>query len=299
VGPGDGVPARRRATRHADTRAAFLLLTPALAILGFTYAYPLVELVRFSLHRRGREEWTGLDNFRLLLSDTGFWASVEHNFELLVIVPVIVVIATLVAALLRDQIRGWKLYRVIVFMPHVLPVVVAGVAFGFVLQTHGPLNALLEAAHLPGLAQDWLGDPRFALGSVAGVIVWRQAGFGVVLLLARMVQIPLELYESARLDGAGWWQTLWHVTVPQLRTVLAFYVGMIVIELFSWVFNYIYVLTKGGPGLSTYVSEYYIYDRAFGYDQMGIGSAFSLLVLTTVLVGTFVYFGWLRRRDVF
>jgi ABC-type sugar transport system permease subunit len=299
VGAVNRASSRRRTTVRTDTRAAYLLLTPALVILGFTYAYPLVELVRFSLHRRGREEWTGLENFRLLLSDTGFWVSVQHNVELLTIVPVIVTIATLVAALLRDQIRGWKVYRVIVFMPHVLPVVVAGVAFGFVLQTHGPLNALLQAAHLPALAQDWLGDPRFALGSVAGVIVWRQAGFGVILLLARMVQIPVELYESARLDGAGWWPVLWHVTIPQLRTVLAFYVGMIVIELFSWVFNYIYVLTKGGPGLSTYVSEYYIYDRAFGYDQMGIGSAFSLLVLTTVLVGTFIYFSWLRRRDVF
>jgi ABC-type sugar transport system permease subunit len=178
-------------------------------------------------------------------------------------------------------------------------VVVSGVAFGFIFQRHGMLNVILRVLGLGSLAQDWLGDSRFALAAVASVIVWRQAGFGIVLLLARMVQIPLELYESVRIDGANWWQTLRHVTIPQVATIIAFYVGMIVIELFTWVINYVFVLTKGGPGFSTYVSEYFIYDRAFGYDQMGIASAFSVVLLVGVLTGMYSYFSWLRRRDVF
>jgi len=287
----------RRIRRRAGV--AYLLIAPALAFLAFTYAYPLVQLVGFSLHRRGRGEWVGLDNYRLLAADPLFRTSILHNAELIAVVPILVGLSVLVAALLHQQFQGWKVYRVVLFLPHMLPVVVTGIAFGFIYETHGILNQLLHAVGLAVLAQNWLGDARLALLAVAAVIVWRQAGFGTVLLLARMVQIPPELYDSSRIDGAGWWQTLWQVTVPQLWTIIAFYVGVIVIDLFSWVFNYIYVLTKGGPGYSTYVSEYFIYDRAFAYDQIGIASAFSVVLLAGVFVGMFVYFGWLRGRDVF
>jgi ABC-type sugar transport system permease subunit len=292
------MPAARR-PRYPQAGVAYLLILPAMALLAFTYAYSIVELVVFSLHQRGRGEWVGLDNYRLLFGDRLFRLSLVHNLALLVTVPIIVGLSVVVAALLHERVRGWKVYRLVLFLPNMLPVVVAGIAFGFILEKHGMVNAILRAVGLSALSQDWLGDTRFALPAVASVIVWRQAGFGIVLLLARMVQIPLELYESVRLDGAGWWQTLFHVTLPQVSSIIAFYVGLLVIELFSWVINYIIVLTKGGPGFATYVSEYYIYDRAFGYDQMGLASAFSVILLAAVLTGMYAYFSWLRRRDVF
>lgn len=275
-----------------------MLVAPALAVLLFTYGYPVVELVQFSLHRRGRDEWVGLLNYEQLFLDSVFWTSVEHNLMLLSVIPLLVSTSIVVAAVLRDRVRGWRVYRVIIFLPQMMPVVVVGIAFGYILETHGLFNAILDVGHLDDLAQNWLGDPRFALAAVAAVIFWRQLGFGVILLLARMVQIPNDLYEAAQIDGAGWWRTLRHVTVPELRTIVAFYVGMIVIELFSWVFNYIYVLTKGGPGFSTYISEYYIYDRAFGYDQLGLASAFAVVLIAVVFVAMFGYFTWLRRVQV-
>jgi ABC-type sugar transport system permease subunit len=289
--------ARRR--RYSEARVAYLLILPALAFLLFTYGYSIIALVSFSLHQRGRGEWVGLDNYRLLFGDRLFRLSLAHNLALLATVPVIVGLSVVVASLLHERLRGWKVYRLVLFLPNMLPVVVAGIAFGYIFEKHGMLNAILRLIGLGGLSQDWLGDSHFALPAVASVIVWRQAGFGIVLLLARMVQIPLELYESVRLEGANWWQTLYHVTIPQVATIITFYVGLLVIELFAWVISYIIVLTKGGPGFSTYVSEYFIYDRAFGYDQMGIASAFSVVLLTTVLTGMYAYFSWLRRRDVF
>jgi ABC-type sugar transport system permease subunit len=288
---------RRKA--RAQAGLAYLLIAPALAFLAFTYLYPTAQLIVFSLHQRGRGVWSGFDNYRLLFDDSLVRTSLLHNVELLALVPMLVGLSVLIAALLHGEIRGWKVYRIILFLPHMLPVVVTGIAFGFIYETHGALNDVLRGFGLGVLAQNWLGDPRFALPAVAAVIAWRQVGFGTILLLARMVQIPLDLYDSARIDGAGWWQTVWRVTVPQLSTIIAFYVGVIVIELFSWVFNYVYVLTKGGPGFSTYVSEVFIYDRAFGYDQMGIASAFSVVLLVGVFVAMFLYFGWLRGRDVF
>lgn len=290
---------RTQVGRLRRFRTAYLLVLPACCFLAFTYAYPVTQLIVFSLHQRGRGEWVGLANYRLLLLDPLFRVSLLHNVLLLGVVPILVCLSVIVAALLHEQFRGWKVYRIVVFLPIMLPVVVAGIAFGFIYEVHGPLNITLQALGLGRFAQNWLGDARFALSAVAGVVVWRQLGFGIVLILARIVQIPLELYDSAGIDGAGWWQTLRLVTVPQLSTIIAFYVGVIVIELFSWVFNYVYVLTKGGPGFSTYVSELFIYDRAFGYDQMGIASAFSVMVLVGVVTSMFFYFTWLRGRDVF
>jgi ABC-type sugar transport system permease subunit len=303
-GPGTGGEHVRFTTRTQVGRlrrfqTAYLLVFPACCFLAFTYAYPVTQLIRFSLHLRGRGGWVGLANYRLLLLDPLFRISVLHNVLLVGVVPILVCLSVIGAALLHEQFRGWKVYRIVIFLPNMLPVVVAGIAFGFIYEIHGPLNLTLQALGLGRFAQNWLGDARFALAAVAGVVVWRQLGFGIVLILARLVQIPLDLYDSARIDGAGWWQTLWLVTVPQASTVIAFYVGVVVIELFSWVFNYVYVLTKGGPGFSTYVSELFIYDRAFGYDQMGIASAFSVLVLAAVFTSMFLYFTWLRGRDVF
>jgi ABC-type sugar transport system permease subunit len=290
---------RARAQRRRTTLTGYLFLLPAFALLAFVFAYSIEQLIRYSLHDQGTGGWVGFQNFRILLEDPIFQAAIKHNALLLLVLPVLVVGAVLVAALLNDGVRGWRIYRVLIFVPYMVPVVVAGLVFGVILQLHGLVNVILGDVGLGGLTQSWLGDPHYALPSVGGVISWRELGFGVVLLLARMMQIPTEMYEAARIDGAGWWQSLRYVTVPQLGTIIAFYVGVMVIGLFSWVFNYIFVLTQGGPGVSTYVSEYYIYDRAFGYNQLGIASACAVLLLVFVLVGMFAYFGWLHGRGLF
>jgi ABC-type sugar transport system permease subunit len=155
---------------------------------------------------------------------------------------------------------------------------------------------VLRFLHLDFLAHDWLGDPTTAIWSLAGVVVWRELAFGVVLFLARMTQLPLDLYDAARVDGANWWQRLRHVTVPQMSTMIAFYIGIVVVALFNWVFNYVFVLTKGGPGTTTYVMEYYIYSRAFIYGDFGNAAALSTLMLVTILAFMVGFLTWLNRR---
>ena len=177
-----------------------------------------------------------------------FQDAVRNNLKLLVVLPVVVALALVVAQVLFDRIRGWRLYRALIFLPYIVPVVVAALVFGQILQQNGLVNAVLRFLHLDFLAHDWLGDPGTAIWSLAGVVVWRELAFGVVLFLARMTQLPLDLYDAARVDGANWWQRLRHVTVPQMSTIIAFYCGIVLIALLSWVFNYVLVLTRGGPG---------------------------------------------------
>jgi len=113
-----------------------------------------------------------------------------------------------------------------------------------------------------------------------------------------MTQLPLDLYDAARVDGANWWQRLRHVTVPQMSVIIAFYCGIVIIALLSWVFNYVLVLTRGGPGTSTYVIEYYIYSRAFQYGDFGNAAALSTLLLAVILTFMGGYLTWLSKKGV-
>jgi ABC-type sugar transport system permease subunit len=271
-------------------------MLPAAAFVAFVFIYPILSVVRTSFLDPFTDEFAGLANYRALFSDAIFHAAVINNAKLFIVLPILVVTSLVIAQILHDQIRGWRVYRAVIFMPYVVPVVVAALVFGQILQSRGLVNAILEAVGLGSLAQNWLGDPKTAVWSLAGVVQWRELAFGVILFLARMTQLPVDLYDAAKVDGANWFQRLRHVTVPQMSTIIAFYAGIIVVALFNWVFNYVFVLTKGGPGTSTYVMEYYIYSRAFIYGDFGNAAALSTLMLAAILAFMITFLTWLNRR---
>jgi ABC-type sugar transport system permease subunit len=273
-----------------------MFMLPAVAFLAFVFLYPIYSVVRTSFLDPFTDEFAGLTNYRSLFADPIFHAAVVNNLKLFVVLPVLVITSLVIAQVLHDQIRGWRIYRAIIFMPYVVPVVVAALVFGQILQSRGLVNSILQTVGLGALAQNWLGDPKTAIWSVAGVVQWRELAFGVILFLARMTQLPGDLYDAAKVDGANWWQRLRHVTVPQMSTMIAFYIGIVVVALFNWVFNYVFVLTKGGPGTTTYVMEYYIYSRAFIYGDFGNAAALSTLMLVTILAFMVGFLTWLNRR---
>lgn len=294
--PTPRVPKRRWLS--SDGLAAVGFLVPALALIGFVFFYPIGAVTWNSFQNSRTSELVGLANYQALFADPIFQDALRNNLKLLVVLPVVVVISLILAQVLFDQIRGWRLYRVLIFLPYIVPVVVAAIVFGQILQSNGLVNSILRWLQLDFLAKDWLGDPNTAIWSLAGVVGWRELSFGVILFLARMTQLPLDLDDAARVDGANWWQRLRHVTVPQMSVIIAFYCGIIVIALLSWVFNYVLVLTRGGPGTSTYVIEYYIYSRAFQYGDFGNAAALSTLLLAAILAFMGGYLTWLSKRGV-
>lgn len=291
-------PIQNRRGLPRDGLAAVGFLVPALLLIGFVFFYPIGAVTWTSFQNLRTSEFVGLANYQALFADPIFKDALRNNLKLLVVLPVVVTIALVLAQVLFDQIRGWRIYRVLIFLPYIVPVVVAAIVFGQILQSNGMVNSILRSLHLDILARDWLGDPNTAIWSLAGVVGWRELSFGVILFLARMTQLPLDLYDAARVDGANWWQRLRHVTVPQMSVIIAFYCGIIVIALLSWVFNYVLVLTRGGPGTSTYVIEYYIYSRAFQYGDFGNAAALSTLLLAAILAFMGGYLTWLSKRGV-
>jgi ABC-type sugar transport system permease subunit len=254
-------------------------------LLGFVFLYPMVKIVEFSMRRiRGISgPFIGLENYRALLDDPTFLLAVQHNITLLLAVPILVVSALILAFLLYERPLGWRLYRTGLFLPYILSVPVVAVAFSYIFQLNGLLNTGLRAVGLDFLVLDWLGKSRYALWTLMLVIVWRELSLGIVLFLARLMGVSEDLFDAAKMDGANWWQTLRHITIPQLRGVIEFYGVISMITLLAWVFAYVYVLTRGGPGQATVVTELYLFNYATRNALPGIASAVAVLMLLSTI----------------
>jgi ABC-type sugar transport system permease subunit len=281
----------------------WLYAAPLLIVVAAVFMYPMVQLVRYSVQHVSSApliptRFAGLDNFEYVWSDEGFRAALLNNFKLFLAVPILVALAVVLSAILFDRVRGWRAYRTMLFVPYVLSIPVVAVVFGYFFQQNGVLNSGLRSVGLGGLAQDWLGSPSLALWTIMAVIVWKELGFGIILCLARLMSVDEQLFEAARVDGAGWWRTLWHVTLPQLVPAIVFYAIIELITMLSWVFAYVYVMTGGGPENSTVVSELYIYKAVFEGNVVGVGAAagVTLFAITGALI---VIRLWsLKRFDV-
>ena len=176
-----------------------------------------------------------------------------------------------------------------------LAIPVVGIVFGYLFKLNGLVNSALETVGLGAVTQDWLGSSDRAIYTIMFVIVWKELGFGIIVFLARLSSVGDELYDAARVDGAGWWQVFRHVTLPSLVPAIVFFTVVETITMLSWVFAYVYVMTTGGPGNSTVVTEFYIYQKTFFNNNIGIGAAaaVSVLALVAALIVTRI---WALRR---
>lgn len=270
----------------------YLYLAPAIIFIIVVFLYPIIALFQESFLQKAEEgfKFVGVTNYKLVLEDNIFWKSFQHNLTLFICVPIIVFLAIIFAVLLYEETGGWRIYRSIVFLPYMLAIVVVGIIFSYIFQYRGIFNLFLKNVNLSFLVRDWLGSTDLALPTMMIVIIWRELGFGVVLFLARLMSVDEALFEAAKLDGASWWQTIVYVTLPQLRTIIEFYLVFEGITMLSWVFDYVYVMTQGGPGESTYVIEYYIYQNAFRFNSMHIATAAAVILFLFVLIFMFLQF---------
>jgi ABC-type sugar transport system permease subunit len=259
-------------------------------ILVFIYGYSLIKVFDFSMRRvRGiTGVFIGLTNYKFLFKDPIFRQAIVNNFKLFIIIPVLIFLALIFAVLLFERMKGRKFYRVALFLPYILAIPVVGIIFGYMFTLNGVVNEILKKLQLNFLAIDWLGDPKFALWTLMIIITWKELGFGIALFLARLMSVDQSLYDSAEIDGANWWQKLFSITVPQLKTIIEFFMIITIINMLSWVFAYCYTITMGGPGWSTIVMELYIYNKLARSQIPNPGTASSasvvLFLITIVLI---------------
>lgn len=242
-------------------------------------------------------EWVGLDNFRRMFDSDNFWAALSNTtYYAAGHIPLTLAASLGLAVLLNQKLRGVGVLRTAFFFPYITSLVAVAVVWNMLLSPEvGPVNQLLTALgtdNPPG----WTTSTDWAMPAVIITSVWRDMGYYMVLYLAGLQTIPQELYEAARVDGAGPWKRFWHVTLPGLRPTTFFVLVMLTVASFK-VFDLIQVMTEGGPGRSTLVLSQLIFREGITQGRFGYSSAISLVLFLLVMGITVIQFRLQRRHE--
>lgn len=268
--------------------AVFLL--PAVFFLVVFLLYPLVSSFQLSLldwnGLGSGERYVGLANWIRLAQDSLFWRALGNNlllafFSVLIQLP----IALVLAVVLDEASKGSRVLKILYFLPLLMSSVALGVLFKNIYDPNfGPINGFLSAVHLDGLIHDWLGDPRFALGSVIAVVCWQNIPFYMVLFLAGLSSFPRELGEAARLDGASESTIFWRIKLPHLQGTMRTAAMLAIVGSLRY-FDLIFIMTDGGPEGASELMATYMFRTVFSSFQLGYGStiASAMFIIVTVV----------------
>ena len=295
------VPSRTLLARVRDGRlSGWLFVLPALAAYALFVLWPLVQTVRYSLYQWDGvlpAKWVGLDNFKTVFTDHELLGILGHAFELMIYFSAVPVVLGLAVATVIRRIAAQRIgsvARAVLFLPQVVPLVAAGIAWSWILSTNGVANQFLSAIGLGGVTRAWLGDFGTALPAVGVIGAWVLLGLCTVLLSAGMSKIDPTLYEAAQIDGAGPFKEFQKVTLPALRQEIGVCVTVTVIAALS-AFDIVYISTRGGPGTQTMVPGLEIYQLAFFNREVGLASALAVVLMLLVLACV-LPIQWLARR---
>ncbi|MER7444294.1 carbohydrate ABC transporter permease [Micromonospora avicenniae] len=291
--------------RRSGNAGYWLYLLPGAVLFILVIGAPLVGTIYLSLTKWsgvGDPTFIGLANYRNLLHDEVFWTSFKNTLAMIIAMVVVPTLVGLVLAAALFDVIGRKFkprtaaaLRAAFYLPQVLPVVVAGIVWGWILRPDGAFNSLLDAVGLGALRHDWLGDPNTAMPSVMAVMIWVQIGYPVVVFMAALQRVDPELYEAAEVDGANWFRRFRAITLAQIRPE-TFVVALTCTIAALKVFGPVFALTRGGPENTTNVPSYFAYYTFFKKLQVGYGSAIST-VLTLIIIVVAVVFIWLQYRN--
>ncbi|MFV0427738.1 MAG: carbohydrate ABC transporter permease [Beutenbergiaceae bacterium] len=280
---------------------AYLYLIPALAFYIVFLIKPVADAAWVSLFEWNgitASQWVGAENYIDILTDAQVWQALGHSVLFIVFYALIPAALALlfIAVISRIKVRGLAFFRAALFVPYILSTVVVAIAWRWIFAEDGPLNTVLRGVGLDSVARAWLGDFTFALPSVGIIGSWVMFGLAFVLFISGLQNIPGELFEAARLDGAGPVREFFSVTLPSLRgEIQVALVLMITAALRN--FDIVWNTTSGGPGTSTTVPSYFVYREAFVSHQVGRASAIAI-VLTIVIFLVVGLVMWLTRdRD--
>ncbi len=290
--PAVSVVSRWNASRRwlrRETVVGWLFVVPALGMYLVFVLLPLLLTILYSFYRWngvGQMTWVGLKNYSTVFQVPDLLGTISNAFWLVVWFSFIPVgLGLIVASVIHRVATGrlGEIARTVLFLPQVIPLVAAGIIWGWLLALPGLINQMLKAIGLGAFTRAWLGDFDFALPAVGLIGVWVLLGFCTVLLLTGMTKVDPALYESARIDGAGWFQEFLTITVPLQRYEIGVCLTVTVIAALA-AFDIVYVATAGGPGNSTAVPGIQIYVLAFTQRAIGLASALAVMLMILVVV---------------
>lgn len=272
--------------RFAAKIRPWLYLALPLLLFAVFFFLPMGMAFYISLldygHSLFEPQFVGLANYRTLLQSAHFWQVLWNTLLFMVlVVPAMILLPIPMAVVMNTPVRGIRLVRLLVYLPVVVSLVVAGIAWKWLYASDGLINYLLSQVGLPRV--DWLVSPDWALLAVSIMVIWKGLAYYMMMYLSNLQSVSQELYEAAEIDGANMWQKHWHITLPHLHPVMAMVAIISTIGALK-VFTEVYVMTRGGPVGSTETFVYYIYDQAFGQLNLGLASAAGFVLMLILLV---------------
>ncbi|NYF14345.1 MULTISPECIES: carbohydrate ABC transporter permease [unclassified Pseudoclavibacter] len=282
----------RGASRGTPAWVPFAYLAPAFLLYGTFLLFPLGRAVQFSFFEwdgLGASTFVGFDNYVQIVQDERLREAFGHAFVLIFFYAVLpLAVGLMLAAILtRARVRGLGFFRTLIFLPQVIAMVVVAVTWRQIYAPDGPLNGLLRLVGLESWTRAWLGDYTFTLPAVGLIGSWVSLGLVTVLLMAGMSRVPKELYEAARLDGAGPVREFFSITLPSVRGEITVALTLTIVAALK-TFDLIYVTTSGGPGTSTTVPSFEVYRRAFELGEVGAATAVGAVLTLIVFAINFV-----------
>jgi multiple sugar transport system permease protein len=301
-------PPRRRPGRryelHVDPRAPWAFLAPALVLIGVFFFLPVLASLALSVTDfdiyavgdPGSARFVGLRNYTRLFAHPLFWTALKNTFYFALVGGPLTVAASLGAALLVNaravRLRG--LFRTVYFTPFVTTLVAIAVVWRYLYHPrYGLLNYLLGQVGIGPI--DWLGDPHWAMPAIIVMAIWKNFGYNMLIFIAGLQSIPEELYEAARIDGAGALRRFWHVTIPQLAPTFLF-VGVVTMIGYFQLFAEPYVMTAGGPLRATTSLVLFMYEEGFRWWRMGVAAAIAFVLFGIILLWTLLQLRLQRER---
>ncbi|OKP96141.1 hypothetical protein A3849_22620 [Paenibacillus sp. P46E] len=285
---------------RGEEMTAWWFVLPSFALLLIFVFYPMLQAFVISFQNynlvASSRSFIGLDNYKTLVTDRDFLASLRHSFHFaIIVIPIQTGISLGLALLIQKKFKLTGLFRTLYFIPVVISTAVAATVFKLIYNKEfGILNNVLKTFHLP--TTNFLSNPDTAMNGVIMLGIWKGVGFFMIIFLAGLNNIPQDLYEAARVDGATKIQQFFRITLPLLNRTMAFVVIMTTIDAIK-LSGLVFVLTSGGPNGATETAVYYIYKIAFQQMQMGYGTAAAFILFAIVLAISLVQMRLFRNAE--
>jgi putative chitobiose transport system permease protein len=279
----------------------YLFLLPAVALIGVFVVYPILAVFYYSFTDYDIVRppvWVGLDNFRRLLGDGTFWLALTHSFVYLLVTPTIIALSICLAIVVNRKLRGIHIFRALYFVPAVSGSIAIGLSWRWLFDRNGFINGILQSLGVIDTPIQWLAEPGLVLPIAMLLTIWAGIGYYSVIFLAGLQNIPEELYDAARIDGASDLQKHWHVSLPGLRPQIVF-VAVISSLAALKVFDEIYVLTSRSGGIldSGVTMVFYLWKQAFTLQHAGYAAAIAIVLLGITLAFSIVNVRLLERQE--
>lgn len=278
--------------RRIKISEGMLSVLPVIIILIFIRFYPMIMAIYRSFTNWNglyRSDWIGLANYIEIFTNSPFWKLLRNSMVLLLTVPLQLMIGIFVAVLLYEEVKGWRIFRSLIYLPQIIAAITIGYLFRIAFGLDGPINLVLRSINLDFLAINWLSNTAAALFVLVFCLTWFSIGWQAIVILGGMAKISPEVFEAAKLDGANFWQRTFSVVIPMITRTIEYAVIMSMVWTLTSIFAFIYSITAGGPGYETSTIDYMIYIKFYQAGApYGFASALAVILLIIILAFTVI-----------